>query len=131
MVMAAKMAHLYIGDLLVGMRSRRPPSLSSSIITCVKQLSLMYSRNVLGCLLAALLSCQQILGWLSDTQSWGFWMSKENFIYFVFLIRQSVAHVYHNITCVGLSFDLCPQALHWFVTSPKTLSTQNTPLCRA
>lgn len=105
--MAAKSSHLYMSDLPVNMRSRRTSSLSSSIIPCVKKWSLMCFRNLLGCLpsLIVLPSGIRVAEHL-DVQSRGFWMSKESLIYFLFLIRQSLACLPQYHLCWSVSWFL-------------------------
>lgn len=53
---------------------------------------------------------------------WGFLQlpkNKKSFLYCLFLIRQSVADTYYNITSAGPSSDPYLQTLSWFITCPK------------
>lgn len=121
--------------ILPRMSLNRVPPLITLLIICIKKLSSSCSRN-LDCLCPAISTFQQILLWLKRPKSTNAWdvtlfPPALRMLYLPCLVDEKVYSRYQNIPCVGLSFDLRPQALHWFTTSPQTPSTQNTPLCRA
>ena len=92
-------------SLFVSMRSStaRPHFCSST--TCIRELAWMHSRILLNCLCSPVLSLSQILMWLKPCHEdkglwmWGFFQLPEEGLFF--LIRWSVADVYHNIFHTG------------------------------